>query len=245
MSKIYEDPTEAMDGTRVTHPSFGAATMSRVTGLTHLVGSDVQEHSTWIRVRVSRASIYRDNDSERHMPNTSDQIVEFDLSEAQLARWIMSGGSYSGTLCTLKYVHGAQMAEAPATRPRYARLVDGQKDALSEHAGRVQTARERVVEKIQNSRLSQRAKKDMLRDINQLGTHITGHLRFTEKILNEAGTEYVTAVAQAGEAERDAVLRNLGLDVLRAELTRRLDSGEPVDGVRHLLGESSDSPEEG
>lgn len=105
----YKEPTapvvtkRAMGGETHTHEAFGTVVMSapQWSGKgTTLFGSDIG-HNQCISIQVHRATL--DRDLSRDWIHQSSLVAEIEMSHAQFAQFITSGGNGSGTPCTIRY----------------------------------------------------------------------------------------------------------------------------------------------
>src|SRR5512135_364425 len=98
MAKSSETPTIefSSDSEEIhRHPAYGMVSMSVVHGgSTVLFGSDI-EHSDRVRISVHPATKYRSLNRDMYMPSVHT-LIDFEMSQAQFAEFITSGGR-SGT----------------------------------------------------------------------------------------------------------------------------------------------------
>lgn len=95
------------DGKETKHPAFGVISVGRVSGHTHLYGSDFT-HRNYISLRIATAKTIESYGVKTDI-HSDEQIVEICLSEVQFARMITALNMGCGTPCTLEYV---QMPES-------------------------------------------------------------------------------------------------------------------------------------
>lgn len=97
----------SINGSRVTHPAFGAATLTRVNASfdssVKLHGSDFK-HTRFISMQIHNASISRADSYDHHFPE--DRIVEVLFSESQWATFVSSFNQGEGVPCTLNWIKG-------------------------------------------------------------------------------------------------------------------------------------------
>lgn len=88
------------DKIRYRHPAYGTISMTEVSGGREtLFGSSVK-HSRRIRISISTAECLREYYSDNIFPGR--ELLEFELSHAQLAMFITSTGKYVGTPITFR-----------------------------------------------------------------------------------------------------------------------------------------------
>lgn len=95
-----------------THPSYGAVTVSRVSGHTSLFGSPFK-HQHYMTLSIGRATRQRGHGRDWHFGGNRGELVEVALSEAQWAHMVSSVGMGGGVPCTLQYVGGQRQDSCP------------------------------------------------------------------------------------------------------------------------------------
>lgn len=103
--------------TEKSHPSFGLLRVSRVSGLTPLVGSQV-EHQNFFTIEISEADQYEHHGEERFSSAGKKSIVRLYLSANQFVDMFSSIGIGEGIPCTLAMVGGErrERPEKPKSR---------------------------------------------------------------------------------------------------------------------------------
>lgn len=91
-----EDMAGGRKATKMTHPSFGMISVSRVSGRTNLFGSDF-EHQNYVVITINDADLHRDLSRDWVFPRK--QVIEVAMSEAQWATFVSSFNS-GGVPCT-------------------------------------------------------------------------------------------------------------------------------------------------
>ena len=101
MARPEQEPEKAQGdrGERYTHPAFGQISVSRISGQTHLYGSDFQ-HRSYVAIRIKRSTLERSLSQDWHYGG--DELIEVALSEAQWATFVSSFGVGEGTPCTIE-----------------------------------------------------------------------------------------------------------------------------------------------
>lgn len=111
-----EPTVRAQDGpggdteTILEHPAFGMISINRVSGLTHLFGSDFQHHN-WIEVRIYTADLRRN--LSRDWPFARKELICIQMSEAQFATWITTPNVGHGVQCTIDHINHVRQPGFP------------------------------------------------------------------------------------------------------------------------------------
>lgn len=88
-------------GTTHSHPAFGLARATRVSGVASLYGSEFL-HNGYIQLTISRSVLNRELSTDWHYER--DEVVRVNFSEAQWVAFITRMNVGSGTPCTLDMV---------------------------------------------------------------------------------------------------------------------------------------------
>lgn len=99
------------DRTVEAHESYGAITINRTSGRTHLFGSDA-EHSHFVHIEVRHAEMHRDL-SHDWLHSGGVPVTEIWMTEAQWAEFVSSFGQGAGVPCTLRHIEGRRLALPP------------------------------------------------------------------------------------------------------------------------------------
>lgn len=101
------------------HPSFGMAGFSRVSGRgMTLFGSSIQ-HNEIMTLRIQTAEV--DRHLSREWYHAKKCLIEVDFSSTQFAEMITSPNQGSGVPCTIRYLDGVRIPEPPyeSVKDRY------------------------------------------------------------------------------------------------------------------------------
>lgn len=184
------------------HPSYAQVSVSRVSGGTHLYGSDFH-HQHFLRVRVSPSALHRTLARDWHFASNKS-VVEFDMSESQWARFVSSLGIGSGVPCTLRYVGGEMIPEPPPPTPKGDLFKAEMTDRLDDAVVALRELRERVA--------AGKGGKDALRLIDRAVQQITNNTGFVAKQFGEHMEEAVDRAREEVHAYAMTTFARLGLD---------------------------------
>lgn len=161
-----------MDGETVErHPSFGQISVSRVSGTTHLYGSDFTHHH-FVSLRVHRSEVRRHLSTDWPMAD-SRPLIEVDMSESQWASLLSSLNVGSGVQCTLRYVNGEKVPDPPPPPARGDQFAGEVVDHLDGARAALRELRERVA--------AGKAGKESLRLIDQAEAQINANKGYVER----------------------------------------------------------------
>lgn len=97
------------------HPAYALIGASRVSGTTHLYGSDFA-HRNYVTITVRRSE--RRRDPSRDWDCGREELIEVALSEAQWAAFVSAMNVGQGVPCTLERVAGVRVPDLPAPASR-------------------------------------------------------------------------------------------------------------------------------
>lgn len=100
-----EEPTIKGTGSDITetHPAFAQISVSRVSGHSHLYGSDFA-HQDYVTVRVHASQLNRS--LSRDWPLQRQELIEVAMTESQWATFVSSFNIGGGVQCTLQHFGG-------------------------------------------------------------------------------------------------------------------------------------------
>ncbi|CAM5563568.1 hypothetical protein [Eoetvoesiella caeni] len=219
-SKIEEPITMTTEGGEkyvTTHPSFAQISASRISGQTHLYGSDFA-HQSYVRVRINPSKLHRSLSNDWAFADSNSYLV-VDMSEAQWASFVSSMNVGSGTQCTLRTNNGEQIAELPAPPSRT--------DQFSKEMGlRVERALDAVAQlanDVNDLKVSEKTKATLLARISKAHRELVSNTKFVadqfeehmevtvEKAKVEVNAYAINTLMQAGlEAVRKPVIEYSG-----------------------------------
>lgn len=168
--------------TEYRHPAYGQVTVHRwnSSGRHRMYGSDLG-HSTGLTITVTGSVTYRGLSSDRH--HAKDAILEFDLTEAQWARFVASTGNGGGVPVTLKQTRTGPLEELPSIAAPEAskREVHGKEmaSALREALTRAQQITDEIGQMLSTpGGISKTRLKELHHDLDLAVSHLPGNTKF-------------------------------------------------------------------
>lgn len=187
------DRDEHLGDTTYEHPAWGVIQVSRRSGLADLFGSALQ-HQHFISLSIGPAKkVVTDHGEERASGSIRGELIEINMSEAQWAQLLSSLNMGGGIPCTLTYVNGQRVPEAPPSR-----MVDQYHDAAKERAKEIgkellelrQTIETRFADK---KPLTVKEKEELLGKVNMAVMGLVDRLPFVQSMMQEALEKQVAA----------------------------------------------------
>lgn len=198
-----------------THESFGLIGFSRVQGSRRLFGSHLEDHASFITMRVHRAA-RRHGLSHDWYGTASGRlpIVEVSMSAAQFAQAITSMNMGEGVPCTIESVESISMEEVPAdVVAENVKIRAGFEDKIS---GVVQLLAEAhkemdgVVES--KSTISKGRAREMVAILAKALQEVKLNAPFVVSSFQESAERVVTSAKAEIEAFTALALRNAGME---------------------------------
>lgn len=175
------------------HPAWAVVQVSRRSGLVDLFGSALQ-HQHYVALTIGRADkIVSDNGEERTFGGLRGELIEINMSEAQWGQLLSSMNMGGGVPCTLTYVNGERVPEAPPSR-----MVDQYHDAAKERAKELgkelielrKTIETRFADK---KPLTVKEKEELLNKVNMAVMSLVDRLPFVQSMMQESLEKQVAA----------------------------------------------------
>jgi hypothetical protein len=221
-----EDPVEfvgeedSLAERKVTHPSFGQISASRVSGGAFLYGSDFQ-HQHFIKVSISHSVLNRS--LSRDWPFAGKEITEVWMSEAQWATFVSSLNVGMGVQCTLRHINHNAIPMLSGVPKRHDQF-------RAEAAARMQIASDQLKDlgaEIQSSSLSQKAKNELIGKLNMAQMNMIDNIGFVAKQFSE----HIETTVEAAKVEVNAYIQGTisraGLTALGVEPVLQLPESKP------------------
>lgn len=193
------------------HPSYGAIKVSRVSGTTHLFGSNV-EHQHFIEVSIDRAQLHREISHDWLFGN--EEIISIWMTELQWATFVSSFNQGSGTPCTIHSLERRRVPEPPFP----AKVEHAFKKEVKETAQEAMTALNEAVTRL-NTALQPGAKtlnkaelKVMLENLESTARQLTANIPYVLGCFDEAMEKRVTEAKADFESFITRRARELGLE---------------------------------
>jgi len=202
MARPIEQPVETFvpgptGGTKVTHPAFAGIQASRVTGQTHLYGSDFS-HNHYVRIRISKSQLRRSLSSDWAMDD-SLPYIEVDMSESQWAQFVSSMNAQA-TQCTLRSKDGNAVPELPAPQKRTDQFASEAKRTMESSEASIREA----IAEVDAMNLSGKAKAQIKSKLYTALQNIGANIQF---VADQFGEHMETSVERA-KTEVNAYVNN-------------------------------------
>lgn len=192
MSQRIEDPTIEpgyhQGSTITSHPAFAQIRASRISGTTHLYGSDFN-HQYYVRVSISPSQLHRSLSEDNAMASLQT-LIEVDMSEAQWAQFVSSMNTGGGTQATLRKLKDEDIPDLP--RPK--RTDDQFKAEAARACERAFEAVGELEAMIAAAKLSEKAKAELSNKAHQVTRRLNESLPF---VLKQFGEHMETTVEKA------------------------------------------------
>lgn len=195
MKREVTEPTVNEHGAEE-HPSWGLIGVSRVQSHPGAVlfDSDIQ-HMHSVVLRIDTAERKRDLKHDWHHPE--ERIIEVQMSEAQWGAFVSSFGVGNGVPCTIRYMDGKMVPEAPY-QPRLQESMDEVKRAADDAVKAVREARDAYEEKrtAANRRSLYHAIENLPSNLTFAAESLTKH---TENVVTKARADIEAMALRAAE----------------------------------------------
>jgi len=229
MPREYEDPISirqetGRDEIKITHPAFAQIRAGRVSGGTHLYGSDFQHHH-YVVISISRSELNRHLSTD--WPFAQDELIEVALSESQWATFVSTMNA-EGTQCTIQHINRKQVPQIPEPRS----TIKDFKLEGAESAREALAQIDMLVKEIQGSKLSQKQKDEWSKQLEFIRGRTRSSLRF---VLQQFGEHMETTVNKA-KTEISAYANHL---IVRSGLSKLMGSKD----AKKVLGYEDRSDE--
>jgi hypothetical protein len=205
MPREYEEPlytqtdrTGRDNEIKITHPSYAQISASHVSGGICLYGSEFM-HQHYVTITVSRSEMNRHLSND--WPFARHELIELAMSEAQWAAFVSSMNRGQGVQCTLQHIDLKQVPQIPAPESK----LDMFKREGTESAQRVLNDIDSIIADIQDSKLSQKQKDDLVRRLGNVRDASKSALSF---VLSQF-KEHMEATVQKARTEISAYAQNL------------------------------------
>jgi hypothetical protein len=215
-----------------THPSYVTVSFSRASGNPRLFGSTLQEHYSYVTLRVSKATMIRSVSSDRIMSSLSGDILEIDLSNAQFAELLTTMNVGVGTPGTLRRFQMLGV-DPPPEIPSEVAHIQAEADADFRKAAAdvlgQDLPRARAI--LSKPALTKADRVEILRMFERVERKLTDHVPFILEMLNEAVGKRVSAAKAEIDAVLASTLHRLGMKSLAKTVGtgRRLIDGTTYD----------------
>lgn len=209
-----------------THPSFGMIQFSRITGGTehNFFGSSLRPNQ-WIRLRIAQGERVHDLGQDWYRGH-GKQHIEVDLTAAQFADLLTTMNVGDGVPCTIAYLGGQSVEQAPFEKPVTARIHGEFKDRMRAIGEDYEKGRERVAEILQKPKIGKADREEIEGVLEALYRRLIGDSPFylsqfeegADKIVSQAKAEVDAFVT--GMVQRTG-MKALGMNVDHMQLEHR------------------------
>lgn len=205
------------DEVKETHESFGLIGFFRSQGSRRLFGSHLENHASFITMRVHRAA--RRHGLSRDWYGTSGRlpIVEVCMSAAQFSQAITSMNMGEGVPCTIESVEGISMEKVPADvvaenvkiRDDFEEMISGVVELLAEAHKEMDV----IVES--KSTISKSRAREMVAILAKALQEVQLNAPFVVSSFQESAEKVVTSAKAEIEAFTALALRKAGMEHMR------------------------------
>ena len=202
-----------MDSEHVKHPSYGQASISRVTSNKGAVmyGSTLK-HDSFLSFRLYQSELWRDSGIERYH-TTGKCLVEFDLSEAQFTQLITTMNIGSGVPVTLRHING-QNVERPPERNERVKIDEDIKKAANKAVENSRAVLASIGQMIESGKFNKTEMRKLYGELSNAIQHMTGSAPFLIEMFNESLEKAVTSAKADFDAYIQMQVQQAGLEKL-------------------------------
>ncbi len=210
-----------LDDKIVKHESFGAITLSNVSGRTHLFGSEAVHHN-FVRIEIHEADMRRGLSDDHHFAQRTVAVV--DLSHEQFGRFISSQGIGMGTPCTIRRIGNKDYPPVPEPEKLDSKFHEDLQRSTRETVAHLEKlAGQRGESNLPgNKPLGKKEQSALLSDIRMAIMGIKDSIPFIEKQFDEMMENKVAAAIVEIESTVAVGLRKIGLETVRQQITAQL-----------------------
>ena len=193
------------------HPSFGNITVGRISGQTHLFGSDVK-HQHFVEISI------REGEVRRHLSmnwySGRKKIVSVWLTEMQWAQFVSSFNQGEGTPCTIRDREGHQVEQLPEPED----VTSTFEKEINQYAADTLTELQEVISRLRAvtapgaKSMGKKELFEMMRQLEISLAHVTAGMPFIEKQFAEAMESKMVEAKTAFEGYMNNRLREMGLE---------------------------------
>lgn len=230
-----------------THPAYGNAVLHRTHGhIGRLHGSPLSEHTTSMRLTISRASFANDLGQDWH--HATDQLIEIEFSPAQFADFITTANVGGGVPCTIRYIRpvvgieGEDVGQIPPLpddeQLEADRVIDYFKKGRKETADALKAGLANLKTVLAKKTLSKDDKREIEWLIGKALQDVESNEPFVLKQFTEATEKLVSSAKAEMAASVQATVEQLGFRKLE-ELRAALAAGAVKDGGALAGGEAT------
>lgn len=232
MSRPIESPQlkerDSVLGDVWTHPAYATIGASRVSGQTHLFGSNIG-HSGYVVIRIGAAERF-DQGHHESIHGRAKTYIEVALSEAQWVGLVSRMNISTGVPCTLSYLNGEMIPGIPDPGKAVEKLESQIETIKANVEQEAKAALVRLLELIDG-----KVPKKMLEEVRALANKMSGHFGNNQRLYEQCLTETKERLVAESKVEIDAMITaavsNLGLESI-AQLSAILS--DPAQSIEML-----------
>jgi hypothetical protein len=209
-----------MADSKTSHPSYGSISFRRMQGCKNLFGSSVT-HNNYVSVVIHEAELI-EGESGYTALFPKKQIIEVDLTEAQLAQLITDWNNNEGTPCTISRRPDPSaklvMIEDP---PSEVSAKDRMEDLLKESFSRLRqdiTSIVTEIDELVSHRLPKKDKERLRILLSVLRDNPSSNLGFANSMMHEVLERSLAKAKVEMEAAATNVLRKMGIAKVTEEM---------------------------
>lgn len=208
---VTKTPDDNMHESVETHPSYAQIGASRCQGgMMSLYGSDFQHHN-YMTIRIYRSEVARGLSHDWH--HAHDEMIEVALSEAQWATFVSTPNSGMGVPCTLQHIERESVPQLPPPAKRTEQFTM----EATERLQNVEAQLKKLIAQINASKLTQKAKDELLSTANYATNDLRPNIAFVAKSF----AEHVERITEHAKIEVSAyvtaTINRAGLKALGIE----------------------------
>lgn len=194
--------------TTETHPAFGVARVSRVSGHRNLFQSEFP-HQHYIEMEILTAK--RDRDLHQDWVHSQQSVCRIAFSEHQWAQFVASPGMGMGVPCTLTRVHGESVPGIEREAGKGEVFESELKAVLSEAMANIAQLEASIAE----IKASKASKDGLQAKLNKVRRAISSSVPFIEKSFRESMEKSVVEAQSEVSAFAGEVQRQMGLQGMK------------------------------
>lgn len=218
MPRPIEEPTvEHVTNSEsiVRHPAYAQISASRVSGGTHLYGSDFS-HQHYVTIRICESSLRRNLSRDWPQGSIAAGFVEVDLSEAQWAEFVSSMNFGSGVQCTLRRRENREIPGLPVPRRRDDQFRDEVRETMVDSLAHL----DKLSAAIDEMKASEKQKNELRGHLRMARQELLSEIPFVEKQF----AEHMETTVQKAKIEINAYGTHMLIKTGIAQLERPEDA---------------------
>lgn len=207
-----------MDRKVETHPSYGIASVTRVTGNPGcLFGSPLDHHYTSFRIRVSGA--IRDLESSDGMDHIrsdrANQYIEIELSANQFTDLITNMNTGDGVPCTIRRLNNKGVEAPPPQNVERNRVREKFDEKVKEVFSKLAAIESEVSEILSKKTFGKSDKSSIQSKISNIRMEVENNMPFILELFNEATERTISSAKTEVDSFVSNALTSIGLDKVK------------------------------